>query len=235
MKWKDCHQFKNLSLRCCYNFMQTLSNFIEMGVHHAWIVLSPSISSDVDDEQSDSVSVISESDRDDNADSPSNSKYFWDNTHISLSNENSTEEQIVPESKLEDVFEELVDNKADKFQNSVEKPDQTDWKKTFEPCFWLALILITNLCIYSYSKSEHSISIRRIQLAEAQNKDLQFEINTLRKIIFRMNADEQLPQNSKASFKKSEDMTSSKDVRIYVDGNSKKFICIDVKKFVDLL
>ncbi|KAL5274325.1 hypothetical protein ACFFRR_000829 [Megaselia abdita] len=216
--------------------MQILSEFIEMGVSHAWIVLSPSISTDLDDDQSDSVSVISESDRDENADSPSSSKYFWDNTHISLSNENSTEEQIVPESKIEDIFEELIDNEEEENDDKEKVFNFYTMKKLANPSIWIAIIIISNLCIYTNLKEKHSVSFGKLQISESQNRDLRLEINTLRKIIFLMNVDENLPHASTAeSFEEGDIMTRSKDVKIYEDDYNKKFICIGVKKFIDLL
>lgn len=211
--------------------MQTLSAFFEMGVNQAWIVLSPSISSDVDDDQSDSVSVISESDRE-NVDSVTSSKYFWDSTHLSLSKENSSEEHIEPDSKIEEILQELSEINEEPRKKEVNHGLSFRIKQLTRPSFWIALLLISNLCVYSYLESGDEVVIERLQLAESQNKHLRLEINTLRKIIFLMNVDENPPTTPKME---GDGMTRSKDVKIYEDETKKKFICIGVKKFIDIL
>lgn len=197
-----------------------------MGVEHAWIVLSPSISTDYD-----SVSVISESDQEENSDSMISSKYFWDNTHISLSEENSGEEHMDPDTRLDDIIQELNDTIEETFEERETTSLWTHIKQLSKPSLWISILLVTNLCIFSYYDSEHALLFEKLQFAESQDKDLRLEISTLRKIIFLMNAGEHFPTSPTLY----DETVNSEDAKIYADGNDRKFICIDVKRFIDLL
>lgn len=105
-------------------------------------------------------------------------------------------------------------------------------KRTFLKTFlFINLILISNVIIYNILESQHSVAFEKYQLAEAQNQALRMEINTLRKIVFLMNADDQVSITPNEYFERPPD---SEDVRI-VDNDQKKFICVDVKRFVDML
>ncbi|KAL5277751.1 hypothetical protein ACFFRR_002777 [Megaselia abdita] len=198
--------------------------------NNSWLVTPPPLTTDnnEDDDQSDGISIISESDRDESREI--NSQYFWDNTHISLSNENSEREQDVPDDAKNNA-------KPEKDSKEIPKISPCDKKRHFLKPFLLisSLILISNLIIYHILDSQHSATFEKYQLTEAQNKDLRLEINTLRKIVFLMNVDEQVSTRTTTSKDDFENLKStSEDVKIF-DSNEKKFICVDVKRFVDIL
>lgn len=204
-----------------------------MGAQHTWIVVSPSISNDFDGNHSDSVSIISESDQDA---SNASSKYFWDNTHISLSGENIAEENITPDTRNEQMVPEISDYMEETFE---EKETFSLWpqiKQLSKPSLWISILLVTNLCIYSYFDLEHSVVLDKLQVSENHHKDLRLEINTLRKIIFLMNVDENVPASPRIdSFERGEETRNWEDAKIYTDETNRKFICVDVKKFIDIL
>lgn len=178
-----------------------------------------------DEDQSDGISIISESDRDECRDV--NSQYFWDNTHISLSNENSEREQ----DHDQDVPDDKECSKGKEPTNLVTKEEK---KRSFlKPFLLINLILISNIITYRILESQHAAMVEKYQLAEAQNQDLRLEINTLRKIVFLMNLDEQHGSTSTGGVFE-EPSSTSEDVRIF-DRNERKFICVDVKRFVDML
>lgn len=194
-----------------------------------------------EDEQSDGISIISESDRDECQEADSiNSQYFWDNTHIALSNENvnlnSEKEPDVPEVK------EHEDDSTEKDSPpSTTKELKVNIKK---PAFLIGskkllfliinLILISNIITYKVLESQHSVVLEKYQLTEDENKVLRMEINTLRKIVFMMNVDEQVSTSTTIPSEPLDQPPASDDVKIF-DNNQKKFICVDVKRFVDLL
>lgn len=146
----------------------------------------------------------------------------------SIDIEESSLAASVPE---ENIKKEPPDAKESPKWEKSERRKRNPWKITL----FINLVLISNLVTYYVLEAQHSTTVEKYEFAEAENKDLRLEINTLRKIIFLMNVDEQSPVTTTSPadpFVLSEE--ASEDVKIF-DENHKKFICVDVKRFVDML
>lgn len=188
-----------------------------------------------DDDESDGISIISESDRDESRDL-TNSQYFWDNTHISL---HSLEQEVTEDVQDDQVTEEREVTEAvtdEVTERDLQKdPVKAKTKKFWKLILLINLILISNIATYNFMESMHSTTIEKYESVETQNKILRNEVNTLRRIIFLMNVEEQAVTTTSKPIQPFDTPNQhSEDVRIF-DNNRKKFICVDVKRFVDML